>query len=117
VGNYALNLVETGLTVLALMSAYYLWQLRAWARTSLEVLSWLGLVAFGGFALLWLGMWLPMSGHLTSLPTGFIVMACAAFAIPVAFVFAFGASIRILRGRTVREAVAQATAQTLVEAF
>jgi hypothetical protein len=86
-------------------------RLRAWARTALEVLAWLVLCYLIGFG----GLWLYAAASMGSVASqsaevpavfflalmGIGVFAIVGFTIPVVLV------LRVLRGRTVREAVAR----------
>jgi len=90
-------------------------RLRPWARPVFEVLSWLGLVYTLGFGAFWVWGVLAMGrtpGEAAGGPgvafmwvfVGFGVLLILLFAVPPILL------IRALRGRTVREALAQASA-------
>ena len=84
-------------------SAVRFLKLRAWARTSIETISWLALAAFigAGVYLIWLLIYLPQvffAGW--GAPMGPVASAICGAAIVVLIVM-----IGFLRGRTIREAV------------
>jgi len=86
----AAAMLATGLV--GIISAIYFLRLRYWARTVLEVLTWLGLALFSGFAVLCLaalaGWWDPPEGF-GALEGSFDVMPVVilvAYAIPFAIV-------------------------------
>jgi hypothetical protein len=109
-GGHAITLLHTALAVLIVVSAIHLWKLRSWARTSLEVMSWLGLLVTVGFGLLGLVLFLETTSRMPAKVRdqidwiGWVVLAIIAV-----LSIAHGVSIGILRGRRVREAIAAAS--------
>jgi len=98
---------------LALVAGVEFLKLKPWARTILEVLSWLSLVYVIGFGLLWVAMWSFMIGQFSLMQMPFDIerfqaiglvsglVVSLAFAIPLVWF------IKVLRGRVVREAIQQ----------
>lgn len=81
-------------------------RLRAWARTLLETLAWLGLLYNITFAALWIGFLMPKfrgtPGNAAILP----VTTAAGLLIDIAFCAALAFVISVLRGPAVRSAMA-----------
>lgn len=108
-GGYAFTVLYTAIATLITVSAIYLWKLRPWARTSLEVVSWIGLVAVVCIGILWMYTFLEMSSHIPELArdqmdwVGWIALAL--FTVGST---AHGVSIGVLRSRKVRDAIAAA---------
>ena len=98
--------------VLMIWSGVAFLRLRAWARTVVETLAWLGLAYNLGFGFLWCMTLVSMTdqmpeeaGAFAAFPIIMLVMGIVmilAFSVPLVVI------IRVVRGRTVREAVAGA---------
>jgi hypothetical protein len=106
-----LVVVQLVVAVLGLAAGVALLYRKAWARTALEVLSWLGFLYCVGFGIFWLYMWITMTGQI---PEGQGQPDMASFrwmgaimGIVITLVFAvpFAIMIRYLRGREARAAV------------
>lgn len=111
--NFGVLLVLQGLVALvAVWAGIALLQLKAWARTTIEVLSWLTLAYCIGFGIYWVYLWLSMTGQMPKgggpvdtdmfqiLGVVMGVVVIVAFAVPLWIM------IRYLRGAEVRAAVA-----------
>lgn len=87
-----------------LIAATALLRMRPWARTAIEVLSWLGLCYVGTFGLVWIWVWRRTALD-ASRPesTRFAALAFALGAV-VVLAFAFVSMIRALRSEEVRRA-------------
>jgi len=109
--------VQCVIAVVAIWAGIDLLRLKAWARSAIEALCWLGVLWTVGFGIYWVYMWISMTGQMPSGPApaggdtfqvmGVVmgVIGMLMFAIPL------GIMIRYLRGREVRGAITgQATA-------
>lgn len=104
---YAFTLVQLAVAVLIVVSAIHLYKLRAWARTSLEVVSWVGLVTVIGVGLFTLVMFLEATSRGRAQSgldwIGWVILAAfTLLSTPL------GVSIRVLRGRALRELIVTA---------
>lgn len=106
----ALIVLQLAVAFLAIWSGMALLQLKGWARTVLESLSWLGLAYLLGFCIFWIETWLALAGgqaaaadgarayHLMGI--GMAVVVTLAFALPLAIM------VRYLRSAEARAATA-----------
>jgi hypothetical protein len=104
-------------SVVALISIWAgvsLLRLRAWAKTAIEGLSWLGLLYTVGFGVYWLYMWISMAGQMPG-DVGQIDLdmfrtmgAVLGVVVTVTLAIPLGIMIWYLRGKEVREAITQA---------
>lgn len=103
---WVFTLIQWGFAALITASAVFLWMLRPWARTSLEIISWLLLVLVVGFGGFWLYMFLEMTAHVPpSMRSQLDWMGWIALGTITLTSIALGTSIGFLRGRTIREAL------------
>jgi hypothetical protein len=106
--------VQAIVSVLAIWAGIALLGLRAWARTTIEVLSWLAFAYCIGFGILWGYLWVSITGQLpaSEMPVdmGTIRLIGAVMGIVVVTIFAIPLwiMIRYLRGADVRKAIADA---------
>ena len=115
--NLMLQNVGAVLTVQCLVAVVAIWagidllRLKAWARSAIEALCWVGVLWTIGFGIYWVYMWISMTGQM---PRGAMpdsgdtfqmmgavmgVIGTLVFAIPL------GIMIRYLRGGEVRSAI------------
>jgi len=100
----ALQVIVAGVAIFAGVA---LLRLKAWARTCIEVLSWLGLAYCVGFGILWLSTWTSMTGDAPSEMHGFAMMgAVMGVLVTAAFAAPLGFMIRYLRSPEARLATA-----------
>jgi len=52
--------VQPGVGILGIVAGVHLLKLRPWARTCLELLSWLEVAFFAGIALFWVFLWITV---------------------------------------------------------
>lgn len=94
--------------VFMLIAGIQFLRLQAWAKTALEAISWLGLAFTIGFGILWVDMVssLPVKEG-TTVPRDMIDVFGAAAGITIMIVWAVPiiVIIRLLRGKTVKEAI------------
>ena len=108
-----LVLAQAAVAIVAVSAGIALLQLRAWARMAIEVLSWLAFAYFVGFGVLWLVMWLAMTGDMPHggehMGAGMIQVLGAAMGVVVTALFAvpLAIMIRYLRGAEARNAVSR----------
>lgn len=105
--NFAVLIVlQCVVALVAIWAGVDLLRLKAWARSAVEVLSWLGLVWTVGFGAYWVYMWLSMTGQAPAGADMFQMMG-AAMGVVVTFAFAVPLviMIRYLRGHEARQAV------------
>lgn len=98
--------VQMAIAVLALVAGIQFLRRRAWARTALEVVTWVGVAQVGLVGLSWLWMATGFSSKTGAGGPGLmigvvLIVMFAVFAAPFVVILAF------LRGRTIREAVAR----------
>lgn len=98
--------VQCVIAVAALWAGIELLRLKAWARSAVEVLSWLGLLWTVGFGIYWVYMWVSMTGQAPADAGSFQVMG-AAMGIVVTLIFAvpLAIMIRYLRSHEARQAM------------
>jgi hypothetical protein len=107
-----LALLQVTLAIFVLIASIQFLRLRKWARSALEIISWLGLVYVVGFSIFWVVSWIGITSGLPSAlgspaPSplfsifGAIIGACVAVAWSVPLVVI----IMFLRGKMIREAV------------
>jgi amino acid transporter len=53
-----LSIILTGIGIFALISGFYFLKQRRWARTVLEIISWISAVFITSVGLLWIGFWI-----------------------------------------------------------
>lgn len=105
-------LLQVALAIFVLMASIHFLQLRKWARTALEIITWLGLVYVVGFGIFWVVSWIAITSNIpvtegaSGPPPMFDIIGAimgsivaAVWAVPLIVVIYF------LRGRTIREAV------------
>jgi hypothetical protein len=104
----ALCLVQVGVAGLAVVGGIFLLRLKPWARTVVEGISWVGLLALIAFGVLWTRTAASMTAHFpaqegvsfpSTLFTGMGVMITLILVVPFVVV------IRTLRGSAVRAAM------------
>jgi len=100
--------VQCVIAVAALWAGIDLLRLKAWARSAVEVLSWLGLLWTVGFGVYWIYMWTSMTGQAPAEADAFQLMGAVmgtvvtlVFAVPLAIM------IRYLRSNEVRQAMSR----------
>jgi hypothetical protein len=107
-----LVLLQVALTIFALIASIQFLRLRAWARSALEIISWLGLLYVVGFGIFWVVSWIGITSGLpssTGSPAtsplfsifGAIIGACVVAAWSALFVVI----IMFLRDNKIKEAV------------
>ena len=105
------TLVQMAVAAVAVVAGVYYLRLRAWARSILELLTWMSLVLTLSLGFLWMPMWMGMSNELLPSGTGVDPRTLkAAGVITGAAVMIVGAvplilMIKSLRSRAAREAV------------
>ncbi len=103
--------VQCVVAVVAIWAGIDLLRLKAWARSAIEALCWLGVLWTVGFGIYWLYMWISMTGQMPSgaVPGGgdtFQVMGLVMGVVGMLmFAIPLGIMIRYLRGREVRGAI------------
>lgn len=106
-------LLQIGFAIFVLITSIQFLRLRSWARTTLEILSWLGFVYLVIFEIYWVSSWISKTlgasadentinliivlHRVLGLITN--IVYTAAFAIPIIVI------IKFLRGKTIKEAV------------
>ena len=100
-----LALLQIVFAALGITAGINLLKLCAWARTVLEIQSWLLLGLTLGYMVFWVDNWLSMTSGQT--PAGFAILGAVMGAV-ITFIYAIPLAIMLwfLRGRTVRDAVA-----------
>ncbi len=100
--------------VAALGGGIALLRLKPWARTTIEALSWPALLNTTGFGILWIFMWISMSGQIpkgdvpTNSDTFQLTAAVAGVIINAAFAVPLWIMIRYFHGGKVRSVIANA---------
>lgn len=104
--------VQVAFAIFILIASIQFLRLRRWARTALEVVSWLGLVYMVGFGIVWVASWIGITSsipltegtpgpsplfNIVSVVMGSLVAVC--WAVPLVVIIVF------LRGKTVRGAL------------
>jgi hypothetical protein len=113
--NFGVLLLLQGIVaVVAIWAGVSLLRLKQWARTTIEVLSWLALFYTVGFGIFWIYMWVSMTGQVPThgaprsadsfqlMGAVMGVIVTAVFAVPLWIM------IRYLRGAEARSAIANA---------
>lgn len=106
-----LVLAQLVLAAVAIVAGIQFLRLRLWARTALEILSWISLIYVMGFGLFWLSTWSTMTGHFSqqNAPFDIETFRIAGFAVGIfvtlAFAIPLGIMIKYLRGKVIREAM------------
>ncbi len=110
-----LVLVQLAVAVVAVVAGIQFLKLRSWARTVLEVISWLSVIYVIGFGVFWLFMWSTISGQLPQEGAPFdsrtfeiFGLVMGAF-VTLVFAVSLGITIKYLRGKVVRGAIQHAT--------
>jgi hypothetical protein len=104
----ALSICQVGVASIALISGAGLLRLRAWARTTVEVLAWASLVGLVAFGVVWLRTATSMTSHLpkdAGVPNLGPVFVAGGVVAMIMFVIPTLVVIRVLRTATVRAAV------------
>ena len=89
-------------------------RLRAWAKVAIEGLSWLGLLYIVGFGVYWLSVWFSIGGRMSGdsgesgLDMVQTIGAVTGVVVTLTFAVPLGVMVWYLRGREVRDAIAQA---------
>jgi len=102
---HAVGVGQLLLGVFMLVSGIQFRRRRAWARTSLEVMSWVGLSWFVGSALFWGLTWVAAAREGARVDEGLAMTASGAIAISVGFGYILVRMIQSLRSETIRDAV------------
>ncbi|MDI6808792.1 MAG: hypothetical protein QME66_07410 [Candidatus Eisenbacteria bacterium] len=104
-------MAQIAMAAIIIASAVALLKLRPWARTVIEVMSWLFLVSVAGSFLFGIFVWSAMTRQLphdeVSLNMGHLRVAAfmMVFFVTLACAIPLGVMIKYLRGETVRDAV------------
>jgi TRAP-type C4-dicarboxylate transport system permease small subunit len=110
----ALLVAQTVAAILAVSAGIALLYLKAWARTTLEILSWLAFLYCVGFGIFWVYTWISMTGHAPTGETPFdtstfqIMGAVMGLVVILVFAAPLWIMIRYLRGNEVRTAISSA---------
>jgi hypothetical protein len=99
-----LAIVQVCIAVIGLISGINFLKLKAWSRSTLEILTWLFLIFILGFMIYWVFNWVSMSsGHG---PRGFGVMG-AVMGVVITGIYGvpLGIMLKYLRGPKVRNAI------------
>jgi lysylphosphatidylglycerol synthetase-like protein (DUF2156 family) len=113
-----LVLVQLVLAAVAIVAGIQFLRLRNWARTALEILSWISLIYVVGFGLFWTSTWSTVTEHFSQQNTPFDIetFRIAGFGmaifITLAFAIPLGIMIKYLRGKVIREAMLAGTPPT-----
>lgn len=111
-----LTVLQMVMAVLAIAAGVYYLKLRAWARGTLELLTWVSLAMLIGFGFFWPPLWMMTSEHFLpkdgSIDLEKVKMAGAVAGAVVMLVLAIPLAmmIRSLRSKAVREAIRRAAA-------
>lgn len=109
-----LLIAQTVVAILAIWGGIALLKLKAWARTTIEVLSWLTLLYCLGFGIFWIYLWISMTGQMPKggapVDTNMFQIMGAVMGLVITAVFAvpLWIMIRYLRGAEVRTAIQMA---------
>ena len=114
-----LALCQIGFSIFLLIAGIQFLKLRSWARTALEVTSWLGLVYTVSFGIFWVYIWIGMTSRLPSgetTPMGSPAMftrfgAVIGTVVMVTFTVPVVVIIKFLRGATIKTAVTRSKVQ------
>lgn len=108
---WLLGRLQIAFALFVIFAALQFLRRRAWARTALESVTWLGLVFAAGFTLLWAASWVSMASTVPAQPGApspmFFTIVGVVIAVVVAAVWATPLIVILvfLRGRTIREVV------------
>lgn len=107
-----LALLQIVFAVFVLIAGVQFLRLKAWARTALEIVSWLSLFYIIGFGIFWVASWISMTPGLSSVkgaPPAMFKIIGAGMGIMVMAVFAILISviIKFLRGAEIKKTVCQ----------
>ena len=109
-GTWGLVVLKWAIAVLIVVSAYCLWQLRPWARKSLEIISWVFLTLTVAFGIFWMYMFLEATSSMPrSARSTFEWMSWVALGVFTGVGTALGVSVGLLRSHAIRSAVAPET--------
>lgn len=104
----ALVAVQCVIAVVALWAGIDLLRLKAWARSAVEVLCWVGVIWTLGFGIYWVYMWISMAGQAPAaadasrwIGAAMGAVVTLVFAVPLAIM------IRYLRGNEARQAMSR----------
>jgi hypothetical protein len=104
--------VQIAFAIFILIASIQFLRLQRWARTALEVISWLGLVYMVGFGIVWVASWIGITSsipltegtpgpspmfNVVGVTMGALITAC--WAVPLVVIIVF------LRGKTIRGAL------------
>ena len=104
--------VQISFAIFILIASIQFLRLQRWARTALEVISWLGLVYMVGFGIVWVASWIGITSsipltegtpgpspmfNVVGVIMGALITAC--WAVPLVVIIVF------LRGKTIRGAL------------
>ena len=103
---------QVAVAIVIIIASIQFLRLRRWARTALEVITWLGLVYIVGFGIFWVASWLDMTSSIpmtegTPGPPPMFDIFGAIMGSVIALVWAVPLVVIIifLRGKTIKEAV------------
>jgi hypothetical protein len=107
-----LALLQVALAIFVLIASIQFLRLHKWARSALEIISWLGLVYVVGFGIFWVVSWIGITSGLPSSvgpsapsPMFSIFGAVMGFFVALVWSVPFVVIIIHLRGKMIREAV------------
>ncbi|MEK6690913.1 MAG: hypothetical protein AABY78_06400 [Nitrospirota bacterium] len=107
-----LSFLQIVLAIFMLIAGIQFLRLRAWARTALEVICWIGLIFSVGFGIFWVASWasitpdLPVAeGTLRQTKIINIIGMLMGIIVIVVWVVPIIVITKVLRGKTIREAV------------
>lgn len=109
-----LSVLEFVVCAVAIISGAYLMRLRRWARTCLEIMSWIACFFFAGSGAVSAVLWVLRSGTMKEeaaiFPSTLFTILGAAFSVVfgVAMAVPFAVIIKFLRGRTIGDALRRA---------
>jgi hypothetical protein len=105
-------MVQCALAIFILIASIQFLRLRRWARTALEVITWLGLVYVVGFGIFWVVSWIGITSNIpitegTPGPSSLFNIVGAVMGSVVALFWAVPLVVIIIfiRGKTIREAL------------
>ena len=104
-----LSVFQVLFAVFIVYSAIMFLRLKAWARLSLEIITWLSLLYIVGFGLFWIVSWFSMTGQIPDdqgaemLGAFQIFGAIMGAVITLVFAVPLGIIIKYLRGEKIRE--------------
>lgn len=99
-----LALIQMVFAILGIVSGVNFLKMKSWARTTLEILSWLLMVFVAGFGIFWIISWIVMTRG--KAPAGFGIMGVVMGTVVLAiYGIPLGIMIKYLRGKKNRSAV------------